>query len=105
MRIGNRGNLRYNLNDFGPYSLMDRIAVCGTVDPGPIPGGGTSNKKLEDSPNGMAPRSKRDARKGLGVQLPHPPQRNKSPSDLNAAVTFKFLSEIYYVPHFDKLSV
>ena len=52
---------------------MDRIAVCGTVDPGSIPSGRTKIGGMRRI--GKAPRSKRDARKGLGVRVPLPPHK------------------------------
>ena len=53
---------------------MDRIAVCGTVDPGSIPSGRTLFGGMRRI--GKAATSKVAVRKDLGVRVPLPPPSN-----------------------------
>ncbi len=57
------------------HSLMDRIAVCGTVDPGSIPGGRTFLGGLAEW--FMALASKASGCKSAEVRILYPPQLKK----------------------------
>ena len=52
---------------------MDRIAVCGTVDPSPILGGRTLKENGEMRRIGKAATSKVAGRKAMGVRVPLSP--------------------------------